>query len=179
MHGKICVGCGSLCKTKSYSPEKPVSFHCHVLSSGHSERSLGHRELFDLLHSLRKNFYDIFFAAASAALSETLANPRWLGATTNAFTMILHMGNQRLNGYALPGSPEQRSQANSRCPPLACTSYSERAVDGPPEQDLDGLTLLRWNRSQAGSEFVKTERTPDAAPLPGSNRQKIGKLSNK
>ena len=38
-----------MCKTKSYSPEKPVSFHCHVSSSGHSERPLGHRELPDPL----------------------------------------------------------------------------------------------------------------------------------
>lgn len=43
-----------------------------------------------------KEVYDIFFAAASAALSDTLANPRWLGAATNGFTMILHTWNQRL-----------------------------------------------------------------------------------
>ena len=43
-----------------------------------------------------KNVYDIFFAAASAALSDTLANPRWLGAATSGFTMILHTWNRRL-----------------------------------------------------------------------------------
>ena len=40
--------------------------------------------------------YDLFFAAASQALAQCLANPRWLGAATNGFTMILHTWNQRL-----------------------------------------------------------------------------------
>jgi hypothetical protein len=43
-----------------------------------------------------KEIYHIFFAAASSALSDTLANPRWLGAITSGFTMILHTWNQRL-----------------------------------------------------------------------------------
>jgi hypothetical protein len=43
-----------------------------------------------------KQVYDVFFAAASSALSDTLANPRWLGAKTSGFTMILHTWNQRL-----------------------------------------------------------------------------------
>ncbi len=44
-----------------------------------------------------KQVYDVFFASASSALSDTLANPEWLGAKTSGFTMILHTWNQRLN----------------------------------------------------------------------------------
>jgi hypothetical protein len=44
-----------------------------------------------------KDIYQLFFAAASSALSDTLANPKWLGAKTSGFTMILHTWNQRLH----------------------------------------------------------------------------------
>lgn len=44
-----------------------------------------------------KEIYQLFFAAASTALSDTLANPKWLGAETSGFTMILHTWNQRLH----------------------------------------------------------------------------------
>jgi len=44
-----------------------------------------------------KEIYQLFFAAASSALADTLANPRWLGASTSGFTMILHTWNQRLH----------------------------------------------------------------------------------
>jgi Putative transposase/Transposase zinc-binding domain len=44
-----------------------------------------------------KDIYQLFFAAASSALSDTLANPKWLGADTCGFTMILHTWNQRLH----------------------------------------------------------------------------------
>lgn len=44
-----------------------------------------------------KDIYQLFFSAASTALSGTLANPRWLGAKTSGFTMILHTWNQRLH----------------------------------------------------------------------------------
>jgi hypothetical protein len=44
-----------------------------------------------------EEIYQLFFAAASSALSDTLANPKWLGATTSGFTMILHTWNQRLD----------------------------------------------------------------------------------
>jgi hypothetical protein len=44
-----------------------------------------------------KAIHEIFFAAASEALSATLANPRWLGARRSGFTMILHTWNQRLH----------------------------------------------------------------------------------
>jgi len=44
-----------------------------------------------------KEMYQLFFAAASSALSSALANPRWLGAHTCGFTMVLHTWNQRLH----------------------------------------------------------------------------------
>jgi hypothetical protein len=44
-----------------------------------------------------KEMYQLFFAAASSALSDTLADPKWLGAATSGFTMILHTWNQRLH----------------------------------------------------------------------------------
>ena len=47
--------------------------------------------------ALAKDIYQLFFAAASSALSDTLANPKWLGAKTSGFTMILHTWNQRLH----------------------------------------------------------------------------------
>jgi len=43
-----------------------------------------------------KEIYQLFFAAASSALSDALANPRWLGAVTCGFSMVLHTWNQRL-----------------------------------------------------------------------------------
>ena len=43
-----------------------------------------------------KDAYQLFFAAASASLAETLASPRWLGAVDSGFTMVLHTWNQRL-----------------------------------------------------------------------------------
>jgi hypothetical protein len=43
-----------------------------------------------------KAVYEAFFAAASTALSSTLANPRWVGAARCGFTMILHTWNRRL-----------------------------------------------------------------------------------
>jgi hypothetical protein len=44
-----------------------------------------------------KEIYQLFFAAASSALSDTLANPRWLGAKQSGFTMVLHTWNQKLH----------------------------------------------------------------------------------
>ena len=44
-----------------------------------------------------KEIYQLFFKAASTSLTDTLANPRWLGAQTSGFTMVLHTWNQRLN----------------------------------------------------------------------------------
>lgn len=43
-----------------------------------------------------KAAYDVFFAAASQALREKLAGPKWLGAQRSGFTMVLHTWNQRM-----------------------------------------------------------------------------------
>ena len=43
-----------------------------------------------------EDVYSLFFEAASHALRDSLANPRWLGAATSGFTLILHTWNQRL-----------------------------------------------------------------------------------
>lgn len=44
-----------------------------------------------------KEIYQLFFAAASSSLTDTLANPKWLGAESSGFTMVLHTWNQRLH----------------------------------------------------------------------------------
>jgi hypothetical protein len=44
-----------------------------------------------------KEIYKVFFGAAADALSDTLANPGWLGAQTSGHTAILHTWNQRLH----------------------------------------------------------------------------------
>lgn len=49
-----------------------------------------------LLGRHTKEAFDLFFAASSQALSETLASPKWLGAQQSGFTSILHTWNQRL-----------------------------------------------------------------------------------
>jgi hypothetical protein len=43
-----------------------------------------------------KAAYDAFFAAASQALSDKLASPKWLGAEQSGFTAVLHTWNQQL-----------------------------------------------------------------------------------
>ena len=47
--------------------------------------------------ALAKPCYDLFFAAASEALAESLASARELGAQGSGFTMILHTWTQRLH----------------------------------------------------------------------------------
>lgn len=44
-----------------------------------------------------KEMYQLFLDAASSALSDALANPKWLGAATSGFTMVLHTWNQKLH----------------------------------------------------------------------------------
>ncbi len=68
------------------------------------------QELRDLFFGPKANeAFDLFFRASSGALSETLASPRVLGATTNGFTGVLHTWNQRLLfhphiHYLVPGA---------------------------------------------------------------------------
>ena len=56
-----------------------------------------------------KTAHDAFFAASSRALSEKLADPKWLGAVNSGFTGVLHTWNQRLQfhphiHYIVPGA---------------------------------------------------------------------------
>lgn len=54
-------------------------------------------ELRDLFFGTEaKAAYDAFFAAASTALKEKLADPKYLGAATNGFSMVLHTWNQKM-----------------------------------------------------------------------------------
>jgi hypothetical protein len=43
-----------------------------------------------------KAAYNLFFRAASGALADVVANPKWLGAKKSGFTMVLHTWNQRM-----------------------------------------------------------------------------------
>jgi hypothetical protein len=43
-----------------------------------------------------QKIYTLFFDAAAHALRHTLAQPRWLGAATSGFSLVLHTWNQRL-----------------------------------------------------------------------------------
>jgi hypothetical protein len=43
-----------------------------------------------------REVHQLFFAAAAASLTGTLASPKWLGAATCGFTMVLHTWNRRL-----------------------------------------------------------------------------------
>ncbi len=45
---------------------------------------------------LAKEAYNLFFAASSKALGEKLADPKWLAASVNGFTAVLHTWNQQL-----------------------------------------------------------------------------------
>ena len=53
--------------------------------------------------------YNAFFSASSQALAQVLARPKWLGASVNGFTGVLHTWNQRLLfhphiHYLVPGA---------------------------------------------------------------------------
>lgn len=43
-----------------------------------------------------KAAFDAFFQACAATLSQTLADKKWLGATSSGFTMVLHTWNQKM-----------------------------------------------------------------------------------
>lgn len=90
-----------------------------------------------------KAIYQLFFAAASSALTGTLANPRWLGAATSGFTLILHTWNQKLQyhphlhcivpgaGIAVDGRVVRVKNANFLVPQPALRSvFRARFRDG-------------------------------------------------
>ena len=110
-----------------------------------------------------KEIYQLFFAAASSALSDTLANPRWLGAATSGFTMVLHTWNQRLHFHPhihciVPGAGIDASgrvvtvkNANFLVPQPALRSvFRARFRDGlaalAKEHDLPGIDPAVWKK---------------------------------
>ena len=110
-----------------------------------------------------KSIYQLFFAAASSALSDTLANPRWLGAATSGFTMILHTWNQRLHfhphihcivpgaGIDVAGRVVTVKNANFLVPQPALRSvFRARFRDGLAEltkgHDLPAIDPAVWQK---------------------------------
>ena len=112
-----------------------------------------------------KDVYQLFFAAASSALTETLANPRWLGAATSGFTMILHTWNQRLHfhphihcivpgaGIAATGEVVKVKNANFLVPqPVLRKIFRGRF--------RDGLAALEEHQSREAKPFTRTAIDP-------------------
>ena len=112
-----------------------------------------------------KDVYQLFFAAASSALTETLANPRWLGAATSGFTMILHTWNQRLHfhphihcivpgaGIAATGEVVKVKNANFLVPqPVLRKIFRGRF--------RDGLAALEEHQSREAKPFTLTAIDP-------------------
>lgn len=111
-HLHVCDPCG----TREFRPHSCNHRSCPQCGNGATaewvERQLSRRVgapyfmvTFTLPEQLRalfftdaaKKVYQAFFSSASSALSSTLANPRWLGAKSSGFTMVLHTWNQRLH----------------------------------------------------------------------------------
>ena len=110
-----------------------------------------------------KEIYQLFFAAASSALSDTLANPKWLGAVTSGFTMVLHTWNQRLHfhphlhcivpgaGIHAKGRVVTVKNANFLVPqPALRNIFRARFRDGiaelANEHDLPAIDPLVWSK---------------------------------
>jgi hypothetical protein len=106
-----------------------------------------------------KDVYQLFFKAASSALTDTLANPRWLGAATSGFTMILHTWNQRLHfhphihcivpgaGIAATGRVVKVKNANFLVPqPVLRKIFRGRF--------RDGLAALEEHQSREAKPFT-------------------------
>lgn len=110
-----------------------------------------------------KLIYQLFFAAASSALSDTLANPRWLGAATSGFTMILHTWNQRLHfhphihcivpgaGINAAGRVVRVKNANFLVPQPALRSvfrarFRDGLADLVKEHDLPEIDPAVWQK---------------------------------
>jgi len=113
-----------------------------------------------------KEIYQLFFAAASSSLKDTLANPRWLGAAQSGFTMVLHTWNQRLHfhphihcivpgaGIAANGEVVRVKNANFLVPqPVLRTIFRARFRDGlaalateHPEFNLPKIDPAVWQK---------------------------------
>lgn len=112
-----------------------------------------------------KETYRLFFAAASSALSDTLANPRWLGAETCGFTMVLHTWNQRLlfhphihcivpgAGIAADGRVVTVKNANFLVPQSALRSVFRARF-------RDGLAALEERQSREAKPFTRPAIDP-------------------
>jgi hypothetical protein len=112
-----------------------------------------------------KEIYRLFFAAASSALSDTLANPKWLGAATGGFTMVLHTWNQRLHfhphihcivpgaGIAADGRVVTVRNANFLVPQPALRSIFRARF-------RDGLAALIKQQSREAKPFTRPEIDP-------------------
>jgi hypothetical protein len=110
-----------------------------------------------------KEIYQLFFAAAATALSDTLANPKWLGAKTSGFTMILHTWNQRLHfhphlhcivpgaGIAANGRVVTVKDANFLVPQPALRGvfrarFRDGLADLAKEHDLPATDPATWHK---------------------------------
>jgi hypothetical protein len=110
-HVHVCGDCG----TREFAYHSCNHRSCPQCGRGATfewvQRELGKRigapyymVTFTLPEDLRALFFSkaapdvhhVFFTAASRALAAALAGPRWLGAATSGFTMVLHTWNQRL-----------------------------------------------------------------------------------
>lgn len=112
-----------------------------------------------------KEFYQLFFAAASSALADTLANPKWLGAETSGFTMVLHTWNQRLHfhphlhcivpgaGIAADGRVVTVKDAGFLVPQPALRSVFRARF-------RDGLSALEEHLSREARHFKRTAVDP-------------------
>lgn len=109
-----------------------------------------------------KQVYQVFFNAASSALADTLANPKWLGAQTSGFTMVLHTWNQRLQfhphihcivpgaGIAANGKVVTVKNANFLVPQPALRNIFRARF-------RDGLADLEQQQSREALPFTRAE----------------------
>lgn len=110
-----------------------------------------------------KAIYQLFFSSASSALGDTLANPRWLGAVTSGFTMVLHTWNQKLHfhphlhgivpgaGIASDGRVVTVKNANFLVPQPALRSifrarFRDAFLTLAKEHDLPAIDPAVWKR---------------------------------
>lgn len=112
-----------------------------------------------------KEVYQLFFAAASSALSDTLANPKWLGAKTSGFTMILHTWNQRLHFHPhihciVPGAgiAENRRVVTVKEPNFLVPQPALRSVFRA--RFRDGLAALDEHQSREAKPFTRPAIDP-------------------
>lgn len=115
-----------------------------------------------------KEIYRIFFAAASSALTDTLANPRWLGAKQSGFTMVLHTWNQRLHFHPhihciVPGAG---IAANGR---VVTVKNANFLIPQPALRNIfrarfrDGLAALEKHQSREAPPLYATRSKIDPA----------------